>query len=74
MLGVGLLLAASVSLALILETVIPVPKFNHGSTGFSLNGPHADVLCSNCHRGGGYTSAAPACLGCHAELASFGIE
>lgn len=39
--------------------------FDHASTGFRLEGGHADVACGLCHPSEAYDRAEPACASCH---------
>jgi predicted CXXCH cytochrome family protein len=39
--------------------------FDHFSTGFQLDGAHANVTCEACHTGGSFTNTSPACVSCH---------
>lgn len=43
-------------------------RFDHRSTGFALEGAHADADCADCHAvKGRYTGAPTACKDCHAD-------
>ncbi|MEW6366345.1 MAG: hypothetical protein AB1714_17105 [Acidobacteriota bacterium] len=40
-------------------------KFDHGTTGFPLQGAHTKLVCESCHKGGKYTGLSPDCYSCH---------
>ena len=52
-------------------------RFDHAKTGFPLLGAHAKADCSDCHQGGRYKEAKPACVSCHlkddAHKGGFGV-
>lgn len=41
--------------------------FDHGSTGFLLEGGHKDLECENCHETSTYQGEDPQCVSCHLE-------
>ncbi len=41
--------------------------FDHSSTGFLLEGGHADLDCENCHATATYQGVDPLCVSCHLE-------
>jgi len=41
-------------------------RFDHATTGFALEGRHAEVVCGMCHGPAGYEGAPTTCGGCHA--------
>jgi len=41
--------------------------FDHFSTGFILDGAHANVTCEGCHVGGSFGPTNPSCNSCHAQ-------
>jgi hypothetical protein len=41
-------------------------SFDHGQTGFPLNGAHAGTACGNCHGNGVYKGTPRDCYSCHA--------
>jgi hypothetical protein len=45
-------------------------KFDHFSTGFELDGAHANVTCESCHVGGRFLSTNSACSACHSGSGS----
>ncbi len=51
--------------------------FNHaGVTGFALDGRHAGLACSACHKTRSYLTLQPACVSCHADphKGRFGLD
>jgi nitrate/TMAO reductase-like tetraheme cytochrome c subunit len=43
-------------------------KFDHGRTGFALEGAHTRVTCRSCHAALDFTNAPTTCASCHADL------
>ena len=41
--------------------------FDHGNTGFALNGAHRQTDCASCHTDGAYAGTPTNCIDCHAE-------
>jgi hypothetical protein len=41
--------------------------YNHGQSGFALEGRHAELACTNCHNPDHIREVAPDCAGCHNE-------
>jgi hypothetical protein len=44
--------------------------FNHNRTTFPLAGKHGQIQCTDCHTGGKYSTANPACATCHQDPVS----
>jgi hypothetical protein len=42
--------------------------FDHFSTGFTLDGAHANVSCERCHTGGTFQGTNPTCVSCHSSI------
>ena len=42
--------------------------FDHFSTGFDLDGAHANVSCDGCHTGGAFEGTNSACVSCHSRV------
>jgi hypothetical protein len=42
--------------------------FDHGSTGFDLNGRHATVQCMDCHQNLEFAEVGSTCVDCHLDL------
>jgi hypothetical protein len=46
----------------------PSPDFDHGSTGFSLEGMHAGLYCRDCHSSLVFSDIGTECSDCHADI------
>ena len=44
--------------------------FDHFSTGFDLDGAHANVSCDRCHANGTFQGTPVDCVGCHSQYGS----
>ncbi len=42
-------------------------RFDHGATGFPLDGRHRSVPCRDCHRGGRFVGQPDGCVFCHGQ-------
>lgn len=42
-------------------------RFDHGATGFALDGRHRAVPCLDCHRGGRFVGQPDGCVFCHGD-------
>ena len=55
-------------LFLMMSTSWAQNTFDHFSTGFELDGAHANVTCERCHAGGTFEGTPAACIGCHSQF------
>ena len=59
-------------------TVLDPAGFPHDLLGFALTGAHLQLVCADCHPGGGFQGAPAECVGCHladdAHQGSFGAD
>ncbi len=62
---VSLALAAAVS-----QRSSAQESFDHFSTGFELDGAHANVGCDRCHAGASFEGTNPICVSCHSQIGS----
>ena len=62
------LAACYLLLATAFSTASAQAPFDHFSTGFQLDGAHANVGCDRCHTGGTFQGTNPACISCHSAI------
>ena len=62
----------SVLVAIVALSATPVSHaqntFDHYTTGFVLDGAHANVTCERCHTGGTFQGTNPTCVSCHSSI------
>ncbi|MDH4003706.1 MAG: hypothetical protein OEV32_02595, partial [Gammaproteobacteria bacterium] len=63
-----MLLATFIVLAAISSTSNAQEPFDHFTTGFILEGAHANVSCERCHTGGTFQGTNPTCVSCHSSI------
>ena len=68
--AVLLLLASLILSAAVSQTSSAQESFDHFSTGFDLDGAHANVACDRCHAGASFEGTNPTCVGCHSQIGS----
>ena len=61
-------LATLLFLILLAAPTFANEPFDHFSTGFELDGAHANVTCERCHTGGKFEGTNPACVSCHSAI------